>query len=356
MGKFFSIVPFSSGKRNFRKSGGKQESAQNTPENSNQTGINQTIFYLKKKGQATVEYLLLTVVIITIGKVIVSPMGKSLQEWATKMLGPGGYYACMLEHGLIPGKQWTNSGISCGAYKVAALDDLGNLSGGGGGSLSGGSSSSDSGSSGGDGSSGGESDSGEDSGSKDKKGGRKKRGPSSNSGDGSGDSFTEGSGSEDPNQANSDKFPGLKSGKKNKNSRNKAKRRARKKRPKRGGLKDVKIKSDGDSSGDGEGEMGVGYLGERFSIEYEDEEADKPPPVFQAQGSVSKTGEETSAAQKKKNRMQAKKLGEGKGGDIKDLEPLSFGNYMKWLFIALLVITVVLVIGSQLLEFQNADT
>ena len=46
----------------------------------------------------------------------------------------------------------------------------------------------------------------------------------------------------------------------------------------------------------------------------------------------------------------------GKGGKIKDLKPLSFSGYMKWLLIAVLVIAVVVVIGSQILEFQNADT
>ena len=316
---------------------------------------------LKKKGQATVEYLLLAVIIIIIGKVIVSPMGKSLQEWATKMLGPKGYYACLLEHGLIPGGRWEDSGIDCSPHKSVAFSELKNIEDSGGGSLSGGSSSSGSSSSGGDGSSGGNSsgggsDSGEGGDSKNKKSGRKKRGPSSNSGDGSGDSFTEGSGSEDPNKANSDRFSALKSGKKNKSSGKKSRRRARKKKPKKAGAKDVKIKSARDSSEDGEGGIGVGYLGERFSIEYEDEEADKPPPVFQAQGSISKTGEETSASQKKKNRMQITGQAGGNKGNVTDLTPMTFGNYMKWLIIAILVIAVVLVIGSQILEFQNADT
>ena len=77
-----------------------------------------------QKGQATVEYILLAVVVIIIGKFVVSPMGQVLQEWATKMLGPKGYYACLMEHGLIPGKTWKSLGITCGAYKVAALGDL----------------------------------------------------------------------------------------------------------------------------------------------------------------------------------------------------------------------------------------
>ncbi|MCY4512791.1 MAG: hypothetical protein OXB86_03800, partial [Bdellovibrionales bacterium] len=143
-----------------------------------------------KKGQATVEYLLLAVVIIMIGRVIVSPMGQVLQEWATKMLGPKGYYACLMEHGLIPGKTWKDRGIACGAYKVAAIGDLKNLERGSGLTSGGGSSSSDSSSSSGSGSSGEKdsSDAGSSSksdSSKDNKGKRKKRGPSSRSGDGS---------------------------------------------------------------------------------------------------------------------------------------------------------------------------
>ena len=301
------------------------------------------------------EYLLLAVVIIVIGKVVVSPMGKALQEWATKMLGPKGYYACLMEYGLIPGKRWESLGIECGAYKVAAVGDLESLEGGSG-LMSGGGSSS--GSSGGDSSSG-EGDSSEEGGSSEEdsdskdKSDRKKRGPSSNSGDGSGDSFTEGSGT-DPN-AFSGRFPALQSKNKNTSSGKNPKRKRRKKRPKRSGPKDVTLKADTNSSDGGSWETGEGYLG-RISIEFEDEEQDKPPPVFEAQGSASQTGAETPAAQKQKNRVQVNKLGEGKKGNITDMKPLTLGGYMKWLFIAVLVIAVVLVIGSQILEFQNADT
>ena len=317
------------------------------------------IFFHSKKGQATVEYLLLAVVIIVIGKVVVSPMGKTLQAWATKMLGPKGYYACLMEYGQIPGKKGKkleSLGIECGAHKVAALGDLKSLEGGSGLTTGGGSSS---GSSGGGSSSGGgdsseEGGSGEESSdSKDKRDRKKRKPSSSNSGDGSGDSFTEGSGT-DP--AHSNRFPALKSGNKSTNSGKQARRKRRKKRPKRSGPKDVTLKADTNSSDDGGSwETGEGYLG-RISIEFEDEEGDKPPPVFEAQGSASQAGTETPAAQKKKNRVQTNRLGDGRGGNITDMKPLSLGGYMKWLFIAVLLIAVVLVIGSQILEFQNADT
>ncbi|MCY4512158.1 MAG: hypothetical protein OXB86_00555, partial [Bdellovibrionales bacterium] len=169
------------------------------------------------------------------------------------------------------------------------------------------------------------------------------------------DNFTEGSGTE-ASGANADRFLAMDLGNKNKSSSNKAKRKARKKRGKKGGMKDVKLKSNQNlSNSDNSGEMGVGYLG-RISVEYEEEENDKPPPVFQAQAATSQKGGEIPNAQKKKNKLQVKKPGDGKKGRIEDLKPLSLGGYMKWLFIAVLLIAVILVIGSQILEFQNADT
>ena len=305
------------------------------------------------------EYLLLAVVIIIIGKVIVSPMGEKLQEWATKMLGPNGYYACLMEYGLIPGKKWESLGIECGAYKVAAVGDLESIgegsefaSGVGSGSGSGGDSSS-----GGDDSSeeGGDSSSSDDKGSDSNDDKRKKRKPSSGTGDGSGDSFSEGSDGEG-SRANEARFPTLKSGNKNRGSSSPARRKAKRKRPKTGEMKDVKLKADQDSSdASGEEEWNEGYLG-RMIIEDEDEEREKPPPIFQAQAAGAKTGGESSASQKKKDRLQVKRPEGGESGEIGDVKPLTFGAYMKWLFIAVFLIAVILVIGSQILEFQNADT
>ena len=313
-----------------------------------------------KKGQATVEYLLLAVVVITIGKAVVSPMGKNLQEWASKMLGPNGYYACLMEYGLIPGKQWNDPVISCGTHKVSAMGGLTGVGGGGGGgSLSGGGGSSGGGSStGGEGSdsSGSDGASGDEQKDSGKKG-RKKRGPSaSDTGDGSGsEGFSEGS-AEGDSAGDSDRFLLGKSGKKSQKTRVSARRKARKKAGKKRGMKDIQLKEATDSSGvAGTAEEGVGYLG-RLYVESEEEEDDNPPPVFQSQvGAGGKKGG-AAASMQKKNRMQINKLPDGKAGSIGDLEPISFGGYMKWLFIAIALIAVVLVIGSQILEFQNADT
>ena len=309
-----------------------------------------------KRGQATVEYLLLAVVVITIGKAVVSPMGKNLQEWASKMLGPNGYYACLMEHGLIPGKAWKEHGIDCKAHKVSARGDLKNIGGGGGsGGGSGGSSSTDGG---GDDSAGSDGASGEDEGEKDsEKKGRKKRGPSaSDTGDGSGsEGFSEGSGDEGA-VGDSSRFPFAKAGKKSQKTRMSARRKARKKARKKGGMKDVKLKEAADSrSGGPEGETGRGYLG-RLPADFEEDESDGPPPIFQSQAGAGKKQGDEGASMKKKNRMQVKTLPSGKQGEIGDLEPISFGKYMKWLLIAVMLIAVILVIGSQILEFQNADT
>ena len=72
----------------------------------------------RNTGQATVEYLLLIVVIIALALSIGKPLGDYLQGLSGAMLGPDeSYYACLMEEAKLPG-----SAVSCGNYVDLVLD------------------------------------------------------------------------------------------------------------------------------------------------------------------------------------------------------------------------------------------
>ena len=299
------------------------------------------------------EYLLLAVVVILIGKVILSPMGEKLGEWSSAFIGPGGYYSCLMEYGLIPGKKWQSMGLGCTTKKPGSI---GSLSQGGG--LTGG----DSFSSGtGEGQAGGEggssagaenknsSQSGDQKKGKSAKGkkGRKKGGESSSGSSQTADSST--GGSDTSADGNGFKFPKKKKSRVS-GSKKKWKKRKRGKKPSL--MKDEKLKV-ANQSGDGDGDegLGVGYLGQ---LSFSEDEEEQTPPVFRATAGAD--GKEQAERQsKQKNRLKMEPPKQKKTGDIGDLEPISFAGYLKWLFIAVLLIAVILVIGSQILEIQNAE-
>lgn len=59
----------------------------------------------KNRGQATVEYLLLIVVIIALALSIGRPLGDYLTKLSGAMLGPDdSYYACLMENAQLPGQ------------------------------------------------------------------------------------------------------------------------------------------------------------------------------------------------------------------------------------------------------------
>ena len=111
-------------------------------------------------GQATVEYILLIVIVVAIALAVKGPLGERLGEFSGKMVGEDGYYACLMERGYLPEDPRASE---CGKYKLEAEGSLQGGSGGsGGGSGGGGPSSGGSGGSrsfGGSGNSAGDSDS-----------------------------------------------------------------------------------------------------------------------------------------------------------------------------------------------------
>ena len=69
-----------------------------------------------KKGQATVEYFLLLVVVISLALSIGGPLGKRLKKFSGALVGPQGYYACLTKEGLLP---VSSSGNSCRKAEAA---------------------------------------------------------------------------------------------------------------------------------------------------------------------------------------------------------------------------------------------
>ena len=87
------------------------------------------MFSLKKlgtAGQATTEYILILVVVIALFKFIGGPLVENLTSWGFKLVGPGGYYSCLMENGLLPGFRYANSSEGCSARKADALANLTN--------------------------------------------------------------------------------------------------------------------------------------------------------------------------------------------------------------------------------------
>ena len=101
--------------------------------------INKVVRSLIKKrnsaGQATVEYILLIVIVVAIALAVKGPLGERLGEFSGKMVGEDGYYACLMERGYLPEDPRASE---CGKYKLEAEGSLQGGSGGSGGSGSGG--------------------------------------------------------------------------------------------------------------------------------------------------------------------------------------------------------------------------
>lgn len=54
------------------------------------------------RGQATVEYFLLIVVVISLGLGVSGPLGRALSRFSSALIGVDGYYSCLIKKGLLP--------------------------------------------------------------------------------------------------------------------------------------------------------------------------------------------------------------------------------------------------------------
>lgn len=57
---------------------------------------------LNSGGQATVEYILLIVIVVAIALAVKGPLGERLGRFSGSMVGQDGYYACLMERGYLP--------------------------------------------------------------------------------------------------------------------------------------------------------------------------------------------------------------------------------------------------------------
>ncbi len=58
----------------------------------------------KNKGQAIVEYILILTVVVTVMGALLLKLNRGIETWAKSLLGKGGYIACLMQTGTLPGK------------------------------------------------------------------------------------------------------------------------------------------------------------------------------------------------------------------------------------------------------------
>ena len=343
----------------------------------------------RNTGQATVEYLLLIVVIIALALSVGRPLGDYLQGLSGAMLGPDdSYYACLMEKAELPG-----SPVSCGNYADIVLDQEikippttpgGGGSGGGDGSGDGGG-----GSGGGDGSGDG------GGGSGDGGGGSGDGGGGSGDGDGDGDSDRDRDGREGSRQGGKDgtrdrkSFPkkyrvnsadSLSGGadsslirernpseflaslpsssnvdgeEEDESSSGSIIRRGRGKKNKSFGSKFSNSDQKGykqnrfrDNS-----EFAVGYLGERFVEEKEQESRKvfKSGAVASFSSGAGVKGEDQKSANDDDNNPN-----EGPPPDVK-IKKINLMQFIRYIVLAILIILVLAFLFSQTMEYQSRD-
>ena len=337
---------------------------------------------LESRGQATVEYLLLIVVVIAIATGIGGPLGRHLSDFVGALLGPDGYYACLTEKGKLPGTpECSGEGINL------AFNSLDQISSGEDGKES-------------------------SSGNNNKTGNNKSGNSNNNNKSGNdnnnkeGDLNEEGTGSSAGNdsQDGGKSFKSGRSKEKNKNtSRHKAgassgnsslgsegnladsssgdssdspssfsafpasdfsSKKIKRKKRKRGGS--AHGRGSKEESGEGQfngGDQGYkrirvragsaqGYLGAAYGQEEEQKKQGKPVfKMAQAEGTATRASE----ADPKKAKMISNRKPDKKTLEDDKIKGMNFSGFLKYLVIAILLIVVIIVIFSQVMEYQSRD-
>lgn len=333
----------------------------------------------QKSGQATVEYLLLAVIVILIARVILTPLGQALGTYSTYFMGPHnddnnsiGFYGCMMENGLLP--LWSvvsEKGveqINCGRSKAIAIAGLKDLStniddnfkklptdsGSGGSPGSENSSNNSSNNSSEDGSSGdGSSDDSNGSNDGSKNGSKTSSNSSKNKNNRSGNNSSSSGISSDGGHVGDTQTgnPSLiRLSKNKKGKKGKKRKKGKRKGFGRGGGDEYEMaKQNKSKKGTIKVERGVGYLGDRY--EQEQEEQDRPA-IFEASG-TSKKNSMGDAKRKGASIIVSNK--EGKQLEIKDDSPFNFSQFLKYLIIAAIIVAILTVVFSQAMEFQSRE-
>ena len=309
------------------------------------------------------EYILILVVVMTIALGIGGPLGQYLKSFTGALLGPpddagkgGGYYSCLMMEGALPGSPTVEN---CGEDAQLALSELNKIKkgegftgGGGGGGLGGGGSfggpnSQGSGPSSGDKGDGDSSDGSKSFREKHSSGSKKnnrsaflsknkyKGGSSSLSGEEAfiGEATFPSDGSKEGGST-SDKI---------------------KKRKKRDGrkLSSSEFKEEKNKTvkqNQTKGSTSDGVLGQQY---YQQEEQEKEPRFKSS--SVAKKSR--SGAQEEESKGAAIKNEKVKDkADLEDEDKgLNFGGFLKYLIIAIMIIALIVVVFSQVMEYQNKD-
>ena len=331
-------------------------------------------FFKKNQGQATVEYLLLIVVVITLALSIGTPLGNWIGEQSRVLLGPDGYYGCLMEHGALP------KGSKAASCKIASVDPLNISLNGGGGPFGGGpggggldpnkdgsgdgsgdgSSSEGSSSSDGDSSSSGEdsdSEDGSDSGDSDSSStdgdGSGVSGSSSSGQAGSGGGSSSGRGAGGGNQGSSfgadssdvDSSDG-------EDSSGSIKRKGRRSRKSKGSGLDTpehegyKPNVQGD-----EEEFDEGFLGEEEEEERKKEEEEKALEEAELAALEGKGAKGEDSGSKGEGIFGPNK----KKGEGPEDKPLNLMGLIRYIIIAILIILILAFLFSQVMEYQSRD-
>ena len=322
------------------------------------------LFQMQRAGQATVEYVLLLVVILLLGKVVVSPLGDGLKQWSYGLIGPRGYYACLMERAYLPGfthDNEQNPAQGCGRKKSLSFEDLSaGLNGDGTNSglnnSSSLSSSSSSSSSSNDSQS--SKESSEAANKRSAENSKKRNSPRSSKFNSSGNSSSSSSPSSSSSsssknggadsQFSSDHLAGLDQQERTSSPSRFKKRRSRRRKGNKGDTEILKLKNSS-SSFENE-EWGVGVLGSIPLPEEAQEEIKKKKESIKAttpskQGFQISSKAHTEQIKKEKRRLLAEEKSRS----------LSFGAFLKWLFILAMIVILFVVIGSQVLAYKNAD-
>ena len=327
-----------------------------------------------KSGQAVTEYILILVVVISLGIVVGGPLSQSIRNLGSSLLGKEGYYGCLTREGLLPGAEYV--GEKCQnpqsqlSMALQGLDQITNSSGFGGGERPGG----DFGSSGGDSSSGsGNSGSGDGSNnnfgeessfsvsSSDSSSSRSGSGDLSGAGPGSGEDGGEGFGDDSSSNGTGDFTEG--SFNANNSPSPEGSFTVRVKGKKKGDKSKKKAESStgdftepkpgkrrrGGRGGGGDYYENQAYLGEL--VEQEEPELEEQTS-FVVEGN--KDLATSASLQGTKNFIEEPKR---KPGQINDdeIKGLDLGNFMKILIIAILLVLILVIVGSQVMEYQNQD-
>ena len=354
--------------------------------------------FLKKSiknstAQATVEYLLLIVVVIALATGIGGPLGIYLKKFSGALLGPQGYYACLTERGLLPGDPQVPSQCSRQAQlAMGALNQIQTGSGFGGGS-GGGSVNNGGGNSGNNGGNNGSNNGGNNNGSNsaDNKWNNNNDSNDNDSASSSGNEdnsenrFKDSKSSKDKNQNASRHKAGL-SGQEGEGSLsvsgggafsgdssnspssflapNSFSGKGKKKKKKRGrsfsGGRGLGSKEEGGAFNNKRqgykrlrfrAQTAQGYLGEAYLSE---EEAEQDKPVFKEAQISGGSGGSFAGDTKKNPLIPDRKPNQKKDLDTK-VKGMNFSAFLKYFVIIALILVVLVVIFSQVMEYQSRE-